>query len=105
MTCSTPTTTAAADAASAACRAEFDQRYEAHLRHLRHLRLKGMRPKTIEAYARGIRRMGEYLGYRVDSLSGDQLSCYFSDLLSTHSSRLRSRAAHRRLPEASRAPR
>jgi hypothetical protein len=37
-------------------RAEFDRLYESHLRHLK---LKGMRPKTIEAYSRGIRRMGE----------------------------------------------
>lgn len=67
---------------TAAERAEFDRLYESHLRHLK---LKGMRPKTIEAYSRGIRRMGEYFGYRIDSLSSDQLTRYFSDLLDSHS--------------------
>ena len=28
--------------------------------HLKHLLLKGLQPKTIDAYARGMRRMGEY---------------------------------------------
>ena len=37
-------------------RAEFDQRYDSHLRHLK---LKGLQPKTIEAYSRAIRRRGE----------------------------------------------
>lgn len=36
--------------------AQFDQQFQ---RHLKHLKLKGMRPKTIEAYARAIRRIGE----------------------------------------------
>lgn len=63
-------------------RAVFDQRYESHLRHLK---LKGLQPKTIEAYARGIRRMGEYFDWRIDALSSEQLSEYFSDLLDTHS--------------------
>lgn len=63
-------------------RAEFEQRYESHLRHLK---LKGLQPKTIEAYARGIRRMGEYFDQQIDDLSGEQLTHYFSDLLSTHS--------------------
>ncbi len=57
MTCTPTRATVAAAAAAAAApephRAEFDQRYDAHLRHLR---LKGLRPKTIEAYARGVRR-------------------------------------------------
>lgn len=68
--------------AAAAARSQFDQHYEAHLRHLR---LKGLQPKTIEAYARGVRRMGEYFEGQIDTLSPDQLSRYFSDLLSTHS--------------------
>ena len=63
-------------------RAEFDQRYASHLRHLK---LKGLQPKTIEAYSRGIRRLGEYFEHRIDELTGEQLSCYFSDLLATHS--------------------
>ena len=85
---STPTSPLAADAAAAAAaateihRAEFDRLYDIHLRHLR---LKGLRPKTIEAYSRGVRRMGEYFDYCIDALSSDQLSRYFSDLLQTHS--------------------
>lgn len=75
---------AAADALppTAAERALFDRRYESHLRHLK---LRGMQPKTIEAYSRAIRRMGLYFGYRVDSLSSEQLTRYFSDLLDSHS--------------------
>ena len=42
--------------------AEFDQRYASHLRHLN---LKGLQPKTIEAYSRGIRRLGEYFEHRM----------------------------------------
>lgn len=63
-------------------RAEFDQRYQSHLKHLK---LKGLQPKTIDAYSRGIRRMGEYFNYQLDNLSGPQLTDYFSDLISTHS--------------------
>jgi site-specific recombinase XerD len=85
---STPTSPLAADADAAAAaateihRAEFDRLYDTHLRHLR---LKGLRPKTIEAYSRGVRRMGEYFDHRIDALSSDELSRYFSDLLQTHS--------------------
>jgi hypothetical protein len=32
-------------------RADFDQRYQTHLKHLK---LKGLQPKTIDAYARAI---------------------------------------------------
>jgi site-specific recombinase XerD len=78
--CSTTTTTTAA--ASPSQRAEFDRRYQSHLKHLR---LKGLQPKTIDAYARGVRRMGEYFDQQIDALTGDQLSSYFSDLLDTHS--------------------
>lgn len=72
----------APSAAELAVRAEFERLYQSHLRHLK---LKGMQPKTIDAYARGIRRMGEYFAYRIDALSADQLSRYFSDLLHSHS--------------------
>ena len=30
-----------------------------YAQHLQHLKLKGLQPKTIEAYSRGIRRIGE----------------------------------------------
>jgi site-specific recombinase XerD len=61
---------------------DFDQRYQSHLKHLK---LKGLQPKTIDAYARAIRRMGEYFGHQIDDLSPDQLTDYFTSLLGTHS--------------------
>lgn len=63
-------------------RADFEQRYQSHLKHLK---LKGLQPKTIDVYARAIRRMGEYFGHQIDNLSGPQLTDYFSDLITTHS--------------------
>jgi integrase/recombinase XerD len=63
-------------------RATFDQRYASHLKHLK---LKGLRPKTIDAYSRAIRRMGEYFKYDLNDLSSEQLTDYFNDLLGTHS--------------------
>ncbi len=53
--------------------------------HLQHLTLKGLQPKTIDAYARAIRRLGEYFEHQLHDLSEAQLLAYFSDLLSTHS--------------------
>jgi len=60
----------------------FNQQYTTHLKHLR---LKGLQPKTIEAYSRAVRRIGAYFDYRIDELSEQQLTGYFSDLLDTHS--------------------
>lgn len=60
----------------------FKQNYQTHLKHLR---LKGLQPKTIEAYSRAIRRIGNYFDYQINALSEQQLIDYFSDLLSTHS--------------------
>ena len=56
-----------------------------YVKHKKHLRLKGLQPKTIDAYSRTIRRVGEYFVYRIDRLTEDQLLDYFSDLLDTHS--------------------
>ena len=75
----TPTTTntAAADAATvidggagpdadiAAHRAEFDRLYASLLRRLE---LEGLQPKTVEAYSRGIRRMGEHFRSRLRAI-------------------------------------
>jgi len=63
-------------------KAEFDQRYQTHLKHLK---LKGLQPKTIDAYSRTIRRMGDYFDDAIDNLSPAQLTDYFSDLIGTHS--------------------
>ena len=62
--------------------AEFDQRYQTHLKHLK---LKGLQPKTIDAYARAIRRMGDYFDHKLGDLSAAQLTNYFSDLVDSHS--------------------
>lgn len=62
--------------------AEFDQRYQTHLQHLK---LKGLQPKTRDAYARAIRRMGEYFDFQIDHLSAAQLTDYFSALVDSHS--------------------
>lgn len=65
---------------------EFPQPFAQQYRlHLQHLRLKGLQPKTIDAYARGMRRIGEYFSYRVDGLGPDQMVEYFTDLMGSHS--------------------
>jgi hypothetical protein len=53
--------------------------------HLQHLKLKGLQPKTIDAYARTIRRMGDYFDHQIDNLSPAQLTDYFHDLVASHS--------------------
>lgn len=60
----------------------FKRHYTAHLKHLR---LKGLRAKTIEAYARAIRRIGDYFDHEIEDLSEQQLTEYFTDLLDSHS--------------------
>jgi integrase/recombinase XerD len=61
----------------------FERQYQPHLKHLR---LKGLQPKTIDADARGMRRIGEYFSYQVgDALSEDDLTEYFTELLGSHS--------------------
>ncbi len=56
---------------------KFKTYYE---QHCKHLKLKGLRPKTIDAYSRAIRRIGEYFNYRMDNLSQDELLDYFHQL-------------------------
>lgn len=62
--------------------ADFDQNY---LLHLKHLKLKGLQPKTIDAYSRAIRRVGDYFDHRIDDLTEVQLTDYFTDLIESHS--------------------
>jgi site-specific recombinase XerD len=62
--------------------ADFKRQYQSLEKHLR---LKGLRPKTIEAYARGIRRIGARFDHRIDDLCAEQLTDYFSELLESHS--------------------
>jgi integrase/recombinase XerD len=54
-------------------------------KHLQHLKLKGLQPKTIEAYSRAIRRIGKYFDDEIKDLSEQQLTDYFTDLIGTHS--------------------
>jgi integrase/recombinase XerD len=44
-----------------------------------------LRPKTIDAYTRAIRRIGNYFDCPIDTLSSDQLLDYFHDLLECRS--------------------
>ncbi len=62
--------------------ASFDKNYQLHLKHLK---LKGLQPKTIEAYARAIRRIGAYFDHRIDDLTELQLTDYFTELVESHS--------------------
>ena len=61
---------------------QFNQDYQTHLKHLK---LKGLQPKTIDAYARAMRRVGAYFNHDVNGLSEAQLTDYFSELLASHS--------------------
>lgn len=67
---------------TASSESNFKQNYQTHLKHLK---LKGLQPKTIEAYARAIRRLGAYFDHHIDDLSEQQLTDYFTDLLESHS--------------------
>ncbi len=60
----------------------FDRLYD---KHVKHLKLLGLQPKTIQAYSRAIRRVGQYFNYKIDALSMDQLLDYFNNLLESHS--------------------
>ena len=48
----------------------FNQLYQ---QHLQHLKLKGLQPKTIDAYSRAIRRIGKHFDHQIDNLSEGQL--------------------------------
>ena len=48
--------------------------------HCKHLKLKGLQPKTIDAYSRAIRRIGAYFDGTLDTLTQNQLLDYFHQL-------------------------
>ena len=58
---------------------------EYYRKHMKCLKLAGMQPKTVDAYSRSIRRIGNYFDHRIDSLTTDQLLDYFHELLGSHS--------------------
>ncbi len=53
---------------------ELKQKYDLHCKHLK---LKGLQPKTIDAYARAIRRIGAYFNGNLDELTETQLKFLF----------------------------
>lgn len=57
---------------------QFNHYYELHCKHLK---LKGLQPKTIDAYTRALRRIGDYFDFQVDNLTQNQLLDYFHTLL------------------------
>jgi len=56
-----------------------------YTKHCKYLILKGLQPKTIDAYTRALRRIGNYFDGQLDYLSQDQLLDYFHELLNSHS--------------------
>jgi integrase len=66
--------------------AAFPEPFSSKYRALcKHLKLKGLQPKTIDAYARAIRTMGEHFDWQIDNLTPDQLTDYFHQRVTSHS--------------------
>lgn len=61
---------------------EFPQPFETHYNTLlKRLKLRGMQPKTIEAYSHGVRRAAAHFYHQIDDLNKDQLTDYFALIL------------------------
>ena len=58
---------------------------ELYQRHLRLLKLQGKSQKTIDAYARAVRRISEHFDCCPDQLTLQQREKFFSDLVESHS--------------------
>jgi integrase len=58
---------------------------ELYQRHLRLLKLKGKSQKTIDSYARAVRRIKEHFDCCPDQLTLEQREKYFADLVESHS--------------------
>jgi integrase len=65
--------------------AETNRFNEFYQRHLRLLKLQGKSQKTIDAYARAVRRISEYFDCCPDQLTLEQREKYFSDLVKSRS--------------------
>ncbi|TYT73782.1 tyrosine-type recombinase/integrase, partial [Desulfobotulus mexicanus] len=61
---------------------QFNRLYE---KHLKTLKLQGKAQKTIEAYARAVRRVSSHFNCCPDNLRPENLQDYFADLVETHS--------------------
>ena len=71
------------NAAAAAPIEQYPRPFEVHYQsHLEHLVLKGLQPKTIDAYARAVRGVGARFDHRIDALTAAQLTDYLADRLS-----------------------
>lgn len=62
--------------------ARFDELFQ---RHLRMLKLQGKSDKTIDVYARAVRRVAGHFDCCPDQLSPEQLEVYFGLLVDSHS--------------------
>ena len=62
--------------------ARYDKLYNCHLRTLK---LRGMSVKTIDSYARAVRRVSSHFDYCPDKLTTEQLEGYFAELVDSHS--------------------
>lgn len=65
--------------------AETNRFNELYQRHLRSLKLQGKSQKTIDAYARAVRRISERFDCCPDKLTLEQREQYFADLVQSHS--------------------
>ena len=65
--------------------AETNRFNELYQRHLRLLKLQGKSQKTIDAYSRAVRRIGEHFDCCPDQLTLEQREKYFSELVESHS--------------------
>jgi integrase/recombinase XerD len=66
-------------------RAETIRLSELYERHLRLLKLQGKSQKTMDAYARAVRRISQHLDCCPDQLTLEQREKYFADLVESHS--------------------
>ncbi len=58
---------------------------ELYQRHLRLLKLQGKSSKTIDVYARAVRRLTSHFDCCPDTLTPSQLEAYFGELVESHS--------------------
>ncbi|ESQ13231.1 MAG: hypothetical protein N838_16525 [Thiohalocapsa sp. PB-PSB1] len=65
--------------------AERDRYQQQYNRLQAALVCQGLRPKTISAYSRGVRRVAGYFKRCPDSLTADELEGYFAALVEAHS--------------------
>lgn len=66
-------------------KAEKSRFNELYQRHLRSLKLQGKSQKTIDSYARAVRRITEHFDCCPDKLTLEQREQYFADLVKSHS--------------------